>query len=113
MAVGACGCSGGIFGQNYASRGAVDQVLPLALRVQEERLARLTTSKINQVIQNAQVSVSVTEARARTFSILGAVTAPGQYAILNSEFRVLDALVLARDDPAAQAHHPPDVCRGH
>ncbi len=32
----------------------VDQVLPLALRVQEERLARLTTSKINQVIQHAQ-----------------------------------------------------------
>lgn len=32
----------------------VDQVLPLALRVQEERLARLTTSRINQVIQNAQ-----------------------------------------------------------
>jgi len=32
----------------------VDQVLPLALRVQEERLARLTTSKINQVIQKAQ-----------------------------------------------------------
>ncbi len=32
----------------------VDQVLPLALRVQEERLARLTTSKINQVLQNAQ-----------------------------------------------------------
>ena len=37
------------------------------------------------------------EARARTFSILGAVAAPGQYAILNSDFRVLDALVLARD----------------
>jgi GTPase len=32
----------------------VEQVLPMALRVQEERLARLTTSKINQVIQNAQ-----------------------------------------------------------
>jgi GTP-binding protein len=32
----------------------VDQVLPLALRVQEERLARLSTSRINQVIQNAQ-----------------------------------------------------------
>lgn len=32
----------------------VDQVLPLALRVQEERLARLTTSKINQVIHSAQ-----------------------------------------------------------
>jgi GTP-binding protein len=32
----------------------VDQVLPLALQVQEERLVRLTTSKINQVIQHAQ-----------------------------------------------------------
>jgi len=31
----------------------VDQVLPLALRVQEERLARLTTSKINDIIQKA------------------------------------------------------------
>jgi GTP-binding protein len=32
----------------------VDQVLPMALRVQEERLARLTTSKLNEVIHNAQ-----------------------------------------------------------
>jgi Ni,Fe-hydrogenase III small subunit/formate hydrogenlyase subunit 6/NADH:ubiquinone oxidoreductase subunit I len=29
VAVGACGCSGGIFGQNYASLGGVDQVLPV------------------------------------------------------------------------------------
>ncbi len=49
------------------------------------------------LIQNANVSVSVTEARARSFSILGAISQPGQYAILNSEFRLLDALVLARD----------------
>jgi GTPase len=32
----------------------VDQVLPMAMRVQEERLARLTTSKINEVIHKAQ-----------------------------------------------------------
>ncbi len=32
----------------------VDQVMPLALRVQEERLARLTTSKINKVLVEAQ-----------------------------------------------------------
>ena len=32
----------------------VDQVLPMALRVQEERLARLTTSKLNEVIHKAQ-----------------------------------------------------------
>ena len=31
----------------------VEQVLPLALRVQEERLARLTTSKINDILQKA------------------------------------------------------------
>lgn len=49
------------------------------------------------IIQNANVSVTVIEARARTFSILGAVSAPGQYAIVSSDFRVLDALVLARD----------------
>jgi GTPase len=32
----------------------VEQVLPLALQVQEERLARITTSQINQVLQKAQ-----------------------------------------------------------
>jgi Ni,Fe-hydrogenase III small subunit/formate hydrogenlyase subunit 6/NADH:ubiquinone oxidoreductase subunit I len=29
VAVGACGCSGGIFGQNYATVGGVDRVLPV------------------------------------------------------------------------------------
>ncbi len=32
----------------------VDQVLPLALQVQEERLVRLTTSQLNRIIQEAQ-----------------------------------------------------------
>jgi GTP-binding protein len=32
----------------------VDQVMPLALRVQEERLLRLTTSALNRIIQKAQ-----------------------------------------------------------
>jgi len=32
----------------------VDEVLPLAMRVQEERLVRLSTSQLNRVIQNAQ-----------------------------------------------------------
>lgn len=32
----------------------VEQVLPLALRVQEERLARLTTGQINRILQAAQ-----------------------------------------------------------
>ncbi len=32
----------------------VDQVLPTALRVQEERLVRLSTSEVNQILQDAQ-----------------------------------------------------------
>lgn len=48
-------------------------------------------------LARAQVSVTVVEARARTFSILGQVAAPGEYVIVRSDFRLLDALVLARD----------------
>ena len=51
--------------------------------------------RTENIIQKAQVSVIVTEARGRAFSILGQVTRPGQYAIVDPEFRVLDALVLA------------------
>jgi Ni,Fe-hydrogenase III small subunit len=29
VAIGDCGCTGGIFGENYASRGAVSQVIPV------------------------------------------------------------------------------------
>ena len=36
------------------NRQRVEQVLPMALRVQEERLARLPTSQINRILQNAQ-----------------------------------------------------------
>ena len=32
----------------------VDQVLPMALRVQEERLIRLSTSQLNKILQRAQ-----------------------------------------------------------
>lgn len=33
VAVGACGCSGGIFGQNYATVGSVDKVVPVDVYV--------------------------------------------------------------------------------
>jgi polysaccharide export outer membrane protein len=61
----------------------------------EEAIAQAYRDK--NIVQNMQVSVTTVEARGRTFSILGAVTQPGQYAILQSDFRVLDALVIARD----------------
>lgn len=52
-----------------------------------------------KLIQNAQVTVQVLEARGKVFSILGAVPRPGQYPIISNNFRILDALVLAGDAP--------------
>ena len=65
----------------------------------EAQLETLVAQKYRDanIISNAQVSVVVVEARARTFSIIGAVGQSGQYAILKNDFRLLDALVLARD----------------
>jgi protein involved in polysaccharide export with SLBB domain len=47
------------------------------------------------LIQHAQVSVTVIEARGRAFKILGASAGIGEYAIVESDFRLLDALVLS------------------
>src|SRR5207248_6098241 len=49
------------------------------------------------LMPNAQVSVTVQQGLARTFSILGAVQRPSLYAITQSDFRMLDALVTAGD----------------
>lgn len=49
------------------------------------------------LIKDAQVAVTVAEARGRAFSVLGAVQRPDQYVIVRSDFRLLDALVLAQD----------------
>lgn len=63
----------------------------------DEAITRAYGPEGVNIIQRANVSTTVVEARGRTFSILGQVNRPGQYAILNSDFRVLDALVLAGD----------------
>ncbi len=44
----------------------VEQVLPLALKVQEERLARLTTAQLNRIIQNAQDRHAATSSSGRS-----------------------------------------------
>ena len=49
------------------------------------------------LIPNATVSVQVSQALARIFSILGTVQRPGQYQITQVDFRILDALVSAGD----------------
>ncbi|MCC6147478.1 MAG: ribosome biogenesis GTPase Der [Anaerolineaceae bacterium] len=47
----------------------VDQVLPLALQVQEERLARITTSSFNQILQDAQDTHAATSKSGRSLRI--------------------------------------------
>jgi GTP-binding protein len=47
----------------------VDQVLPMALRVQEERLARLTTGQINRILQEAQDKHAATSRGGRSLHI--------------------------------------------
>jgi GTP-binding protein len=47
----------------------VERVLPLALQVQEERLVRLSTSQLNQILQNAQDQHSPPSHAGRQFKI--------------------------------------------
>ena len=44
-----------------------------------------------------QVSVQLYQSRAKIFTVLGQVQSPGTYNIIGTDFRVLDALALARD----------------
>jgi len=50
-----------------------------------------------QVVEDANVSVSVVEARNRAYSVLGSVARPGLYVITDENFRILDALTQAGD----------------
>src|SRR6185369_5541377 len=49
------------------------------------------------VLENANVSVSVAEARNRAYSVLGSVARPNQYVITDEDFRLLDALTAVGD----------------
>lgn len=47
------------------------------------------------LIQHAQVTVGISEARGRAFNVLGHVARPGEYMMAQSDFRLLDAIALA------------------
>jgi len=49
--------------------------------------------KTSNLIRNVRVQVTVTEARARTFSVMGNVGSPGEYQITRPDYRILDALI--------------------
>jgi polysaccharide export outer membrane protein len=59
--------------------------------------------KNENIIQDAQVSVTLRVKRARTFFIRGAISQPGEYEIATNDFRLLNALVQARDISQGQA----------
>lgn len=61
----------------------------------EQRINQLY--KDQNIIQNSQVSVTVVEALGRTVEVLGSVQQPGVYPIRDADFRLLNALVLAKD----------------
>lgn len=48
------------------------------------------------ILRNPTVSVTVQERRQRTFNVIGGVGSVGSYALLQPNFRLLDALALAR-----------------
>lgn len=68
----------------------------------------LTTKQMEQrlidildpaILRNPTVTALVQEGRQRTFSILGSVGGPGSYAITQNNFRLMDAIALARGIP--------------
>ncbi|HEX8913302.1 MAG TPA: polysaccharide biosynthesis/export family protein, partial [Humisphaera sp.] len=50
-----------------------------------------------RIVDKAQVSVNVQERRGAVFNMLGAVNQPGPYQLVDPDFKVLDALALARE----------------
>ncbi len=65
--------------------------------VTEQELQKAIAQKYKdaELLQNARVSVTVIEARQRTFSVMGGIQRPGQYAILEADFRIINALIQA------------------
>ncbi len=68
----------------------------LAAGVTVADLEATITGMLKNVITNPKVSISVEEARAYQFRVLGSVEAPGLFGLNKPDLRVLDALAMAR-----------------
>ena len=73
----------------------IGQVEALGKTEAQLEQAVIQAYKDKQLLPNAQVSVVTLEARNRSFMIGGAINRPGQYQILDSDFRLKDAIVNA------------------
>jgi protein involved in polysaccharide export with SLBB domain len=65
----------------------------------EKAIAKAYQDK--NILAQAQVGLSVVEARGRSFSVIGGAGRPGQYSIVEPDFRLLDAMTIAAIDPKA------------
>ena len=108
VAVSVSGLGGGDFAPETVSNSVVSESGNINLRlIPPVKADGLTEGELQtavadayrraNILATAQVSVTVAEPRGRAFSILGAVNQPGQYFIQRSDFRMLDALVTAKD----------------
>ena len=79
----------------------------MAAGLTEQQLQKAIADKYRDadVLRNAQVNVVVVEARGKTFYAKGAVARIGQYVILDSDFRLLNALVQCGDVPVSAAEY--------
>jgi polysaccharide export outer membrane protein len=75
--------------------GMPDPIKAAGLTEADLQKAIVEAYRTSGILQKAQVSVQVVEARGRTFNITGAVNRPGQYVILESDFRLLNAIIQA------------------
>jgi len=73
----------------------IGQVKALGLTEAELDLAIANRYRERNIMNNAQVSSTVIEARGRTFSVMDAIARPGQYQILESDFRLMNAMTMA------------------
>lgn len=82
---------------------AVGEVSMIDLTEFQAEQAIVRAYRDKQLIQNARPSVTVIQATNRSFVIVGSVPGdvvqPGQYQPVDSDFRLLDALALARTSP--------------
>lgn len=75
--------------------GMPDPIKASGLTEAELQKSIVEAYRASGILQKAQVSVQVVEQRQRTFNITGAVARPGQYVILDTDFRLLNAIIQA------------------
>ncbi|MEX0876528.1 MAG: polysaccharide biosynthesis/export family protein [Phycisphaerales bacterium] len=68
-------------------------------RMTESEVADAIAQKMAPLVADPLVSVVVQQRRQQVFHLMGNVTAPGPYSILNADFRLLEALIAAGGFP--------------